>query len=55
MLEKEQSSINNHLADSETYKDAEKVKSLQTRLNEIDELMLDAISRWEALESKKSS
>ena len=55
MLEKEQTTINNELANPDTYKDAEKVKNLQTRLNEIEALLLDAISRWEALESKKST
>jgi ABC transport system ATP-binding/permease protein len=55
VLEKEQTSINNQLANPDTYKDAEKVKSLQTRLNEIEALLLDAISRWEELESKKSA
>jgi ATP-binding cassette subfamily F protein uup len=55
VLEKEQASINAQLVEPETYKNAEKVKSLQTRLNEIDALLLDAISRWEELESKKSA
>ncbi len=54
-LEKEQTAINNELANPDTYKDAEKVKSLQTKLNEIEALLLDAISRWEELESKKSA
>ena len=54
-LEKEQTAINNELANPDTYKDAEKVNNLQTRLNEIEALLLDAISRWEALESKKST
>jgi ATP-binding cassette subfamily F protein uup len=54
-LEKEQTAINNELANPDTYKDAEKVKSLQTKLNEIEVLLLDAISRWEELESKKSA
>ena len=54
-LEKEQTAINNELANPDTYKDAEKVKNLQTRLNEIEALLLDAISRWEELESKKSA
>jgi ATP-binding cassette subfamily F protein uup len=55
ILEKEQTAINNELANPYTYKDTEKVKNLQTRLNEIETLLLDAISRWEALESKKST
>jgi ATP-binding cassette subfamily F protein uup len=55
VLEKEQTSINNQLANPDIYKDAEKVKNLQTRLNEIEALLLDAISRWEELESKKSA
>ncbi|MEN9725369.1 MAG: transporter ATP-binding protein uup [Pseudomonadota bacterium] len=54
-LEKEQATINNELANPDTYKDAEKAKNLQTRLNEIETLLLDAISRWETLESKKST
>ena len=54
-LEKEQTAINNELANPDTYKDTEKVKNLQTRLNEIEALLLDAIDRWEALESKKST
>ena len=54
-LEKEQTAINNELANPDTYKDAEKAKNLQTRLNEIETLLLDAISRWETLESKKST
>ena len=51
-LEKEQAAINAQLADPETYKDADKIKRLQARLNELDELLLGAISRWEDLESK---
>lgn len=53
-LEKEQAAINAQLADPETYKDADKVKRLQARLNELDELLLSAISRWEELESKRT-
>ena len=51
-LEKEQASINNQLADPETYKDAEKVKGLQARLNALDDALLNAITRWEELENK---
>jgi ATP-binding cassette subfamily F protein uup len=54
-LEKEQTAINNELANPDTYKDAEKAKNLQARLSEIEVLLLDAISRWETLESKKST
>ena len=54
-LEKEQATINNELANPDTYKDAEKAKNLQARLSEIEVLLLDAISRWETLESKKST
>jgi ATP-binding cassette subfamily F protein uup len=53
-LEKEQAAINGQLAAPETYKDAEKVKGLQTRLNALDDALLNAITRWEELESKKS-
>lgn len=54
VLEKEQTSINHQLADPETYKDAEKVKGLQARLNALDDALLNAITRWEELESKKT-
>ena len=54
VLEKEQTSINHQLADPETYKDAEKVKDLQARLNALEEALLNAITRWEELESKKT-
>ena len=53
VLEKEQTSINHQLADPETYKDAEKVKDLQARLNALEDALLNAITRWEELESKK--
>jgi ABC transport system ATP-binding/permease protein len=54
VLEKEQTSINHQLADPETYKDAEKVKDLQARLNALEEALLNAITRWEELESKET-
>ena len=54
VLEKEQTSINHQLADPETYKDAEKVKDLQARLNALEDALLNAITRWEELERKKT-
>lgn len=52
-LEKDQATINSQLSDQETYKDPDKVKHLQAQLNKLDQLLLNAISRWEELESKK--
>jgi ATP-binding cassette subfamily F protein uup len=52
-LEKEQATINTQLSDQETYKDPDKVKHLQAQLKKLDQLLLNAISRWEELESKK--
>jgi ATP-binding cassette subfamily F protein uup len=52
-LEKEQATINTQLSDQETYKDPDKVKHLQAQLKKLDQLLLNVISRWEELESKK--
>lgn len=53
-LEREQSEINNQLANGEIYKDQTKVISLQTRLTEIDSLLESFLKRWEILEAKKT-
>jgi ABC transport system ATP-binding/permease protein len=53
-LETEQSTINATLADPEIYKtDLEKATHLQIKLTELDEALINALSRWEELESKK--
>ncbi len=53
-LEAEQTDINTQLADVEIYKtQAEKVKTLQTRLVEIDSLLESLLARWETLDAKK--
>jgi ABC transport system ATP-binding/permease protein len=52
-LEAEQVDISNQLADGDIYKDApERVKTLQTRLIEIEGLLVNYLTRWEALDSK---
>ena len=52
-LEAEQSSINAALANPEIYREnAEQVRALQQRLNEIDTEIDQAMSRWEALENR---
>jgi len=58
-LEAEQTKINAQLADSELYKaedktKAERVKTLQTRLIEIDNFLEKLLARWEVLDAKKS-
>ena len=54
-LETEQSNINAQLADSELYKtQATLVKTLQTRLVEIESELENLLAQWEALEAKKS-
>ena len=53
-LETEQAAINATLADPEIYKtDLEKATHLQIKLTELDEALMNALSRWEELESKK--
>ncbi|OIQ92826.1 ABC transporter ATP-binding protein uup [mine drainage metagenome] len=53
-LEAEQTDINTQLADVEIYKaQAEKVKTLQARLIEIDGLLESLLARWETLDAKK--
>jgi ATP-binding cassette subfamily F protein uup len=53
-LETEQAEINQQLADGELYKNqAQKVKTLQARLLEIESLLENHLARWESLEAKK--
>ncbi len=53
-LETEQAAINLTLADPEIYKsDLDKATALQIKLTELDETLINALSRWEELESKK--
>lgn len=54
-LEIEQAAINETLADPEIYKtDLEKATSLQIKLTELDEALMNTLARWEELESKKN-
>ena len=54
VLEQEQSSINGKLSDSETYQDSpEKIIKLQIRLANIEKEILNYLSRWDELETKK--
>jgi len=50
-LEQEQTTISDELAKPETYNKPDVVKTLQTRLDEIEALTEAKLSRWEALES----
>ncbi|WP_180028351.1 ATP-binding cassette domain-containing protein [Acinetobacter sp. YH16032] len=51
-LEKEQAEINALLADGSLFvSDSDKATQLSIRLTEIDELLLEKLERWEALES----
>lgn len=51
-LEQEQADIQAQFAQGDIYKQApDKVKQLQERLDEIETLVLEKLSRWEALES----
>jgi len=53
-LEKEQAEITALLGDSTLYRDApERVKALQARFAAIEEALLAALERWEALEAKQ--
>jgi len=53
-LELEQTEINTQLANSELYKSQPTlVKTLQTKLIEIDSLLEKALARWEELDAKK--
>jgi len=53
-LEIEQAAINATLADPEIYKtDLSKATALQIKLTELDEALINALARWEELESKK--
>jgi ATP-binding cassette subfamily F protein uup len=53
-LETEQTGINAALADGNLFRDdLPRAKSMQLRLAELDRLMENALSRWEALESKQ--
>ncbi len=53
-LETEQAAINLTLADPEIYKsDLDKATALQIKLTELDEALINALARWEELESKK--
>jgi ATP-binding cassette subfamily F protein uup len=54
-LELEQTDINNQLADSELYKtQASLVKTLQSRLIDIERLLEKLLARWEELDAKNS-
>ena len=51
-LEKEQADINAKLADGSLFvSDADKAMKLSNRLNEIDELLLEKLERWEELDN----
>ncbi len=52
-LEAEQAQIHEQLAKPETYSDAEAVKTLQSRLTELDSEIEHKIMRWDALEQRK--
>jgi len=53
-LEKEQKDISARLADTALYRDHPgEVKPLQARFAELEEKLLAALQRWEALEAKK--
>ena len=53
-LEQEQASINCKLSDSETYHDSpDKIVKLQIRLASIEKEILNYLSRWDELETKK--
>ena len=53
-LEKEQKDISARLADTALYRDHPgEVKPLQARFAELEEKLLTALQRWEALEAKK--
>jgi len=53
-LEIEQATINLTLANPDIYKtDLDKVTALQIKLTELDEALINALARWEELESKK--
>ena len=54
-LETEQANINSQLADGDLYRtQAELVKTLQSRLLEIDTLLENLLARWESLDARKS-
>jgi len=53
-LEVEQANIHAQLADGEFYKtQPERVKTLQSRLTEIDSLLENHLARWEELDSRQ--
>ncbi len=52
-LESEQAQINEQLTQPETYSNAEIVKTLQVRLNEIDSEIETKMMRWDELENRK--
>ncbi len=52
-LEIEQSAINAQLATPAVYNNAKEAKALQAKLLNIDESIVTALARWEALESKQ--
>ena len=53
-IETEITAINSSLADPEIYKtDLEKATALQIKLTDLNEMLLNKIARWEALENKK--
>ena len=53
-LETEQNSLNTSLADPKLYQsNPQQVKTLQTRLAELDTEIIEAMARWELLESRR--
>ena len=53
-LETEQAEINTQLSDPEIFKDYEKAGALQSRVEEIEMLLLEKLERWEWLEAKQN-
>nr|WP_038334768.1 ATP-binding cassette domain-containing protein [Kingella kingae] len=53
-LEAEQADLSAQLSDPEIFKDYEKAGSLQSRVEEIEMLLLEKLERWEILEAKQS-
>jgi ATP-binding cassette subfamily F protein uup len=53
-LETEQKSISEKLADAELYKsNPDDIVKLNLRFAEIDELLLESLEKWEAIETRK--
>ncbi|MCT6882716.1 MAG: hypothetical protein M3Z52_01305, partial [Snodgrassella alvi] len=55
-LEAEQQELNNKLSDPEIFKNDYKLATeWQTRIAEIEELLLEKLERWETLEAKQKN